>query len=840
MIFDTEEQLINYYRNLELPLCSCVIYRMDENGNQVDQGGVTLERQVPGFRTESVTGRDAMEADIEELTYPHLDGAKYRSKKKQSRDITISYKLVSTTPEIHRKKLIKLRSILFGSELEYSSYRFRDEKDVYYLGTVKSFTEAKFVRNFASEGEITIHCSDPFKYSVELFEQTATLNSKGQFEFKIDYNGTYPSSPKFIATHKQKTGSMFGENGYVAFSDEKSHIVQAGDPAALDGAFVRKEVETLITEDFGKNDIWRKGGGWYSNLFAAPTNNNSKPIYYDGELYSYKTAFTRTGNSKMPDGSGVWLKSTKSTTNDKWHGPSAFKGFTSSTPVKMVNVIADYAFAKQSNGSENMMAGYEFILFGVDPARSSQPNYYGWNTSKVNNTQAKKWAKPTINGVTYQAWPVVRIAIWNTSPNDTTAMAWIQANNGKVNVSNIKFDCKMPLTLKSKKPGKNGWIEWTPGHWSYWKDGKWLKGWQKLKDSKGTFWFYFDKNGYMLTGVHKLKWSKGEAHFHFNNDGEMSANTSVRCVIDGVEGNYQFDVNGCYVLDVADRAGWKGSGYLWRYYKNVSGTLKYLTGWQKINNKWYYFTANGYTVHGWQKLKWNGKEATYYFNSSCQMVTGTHVINGVSYTFNSSGALTSGQKVKVTKSATTTTAANKSNPTDVYYKMSISSLTIQVLNGELKVTLNGKTYKYANAVPTSVIFTGFGFQEYVFKNCKPFSYTQAKINAGDPIGVMYLDKLDIKKLDYPWEDSKNAFPGGSTVTIDCGTGDIYLNNAKKPALGALGNDYETLKLVPNLPGQRILCSNSKWVPDGTTKDERGNPLEDERPEFKIQYREVFI
>lgn len=836
MIFDDESQLMSYYRNLELPLCSCIIYRMDSNGVMVDSGGVSLERQVPGFRTESVEGRDSLDTDITELEYPHLDGAKYQSKRALSRDITINYKLVSTTPEIHRKKLAKLRAILFGSELEYSMFRFRDEVNVcenggvYYVGTVKSMTEAQFVRNFASEGTIEIHCSDPFKYSCHVFSQKATKNSAGKYTFAIEYNGSYPSSPKFIARQPKGT-----ENGYIAFFDEKSHVVQAGDPKEVDGSYIAKDAETLVNVDFGVDDIYSNGKGWWGNIFTAPTNTGGKPIYANGEVYTYKTAFTREANSKMPDGTGVWLKKTDSTTADKWHGPSLYKAFVPKSPVENVHLDFDYVFAKQSNGKENLMSGYEIILFGVDVEKPGDPYSYNkcWDNKKISGRSVKYRTHPRINGQDYVSFPMVRVAIWAKSPTNSKAGIWIQANN--THKQSIDFDCRMPLKLvdNSQRNKKEGWVEWTTGQWAYKKNGKWLKGWQQLKDSRGVFWFYLDAHGYCLTktygtnnGWADLKWSKGTNRFYFNANGEMATGTQT---IDGK--TYAFDKNGCLQTGTPTKVGWKGSGYMWRYYKKDSkNKFYYVTGWNKVDGKWYYMDASGYTVHGWQKLKWNhGKNTdTFYFNSSCAMVTGTQKINGVTYQFDGNGCLKSGQAVALTSSANTTKANGQSSKTDVYYKLETSKLSIEVFNRKLSVTVNKKTYTFNNAVPERTIFTGVGLQHYVYKNYGDFTYTQAKIDAGTPIGVQYADKLVVKSLKSEWKDATNTFTGGSVATIDCNTGDIYLNDAKKPGLGALGNDYETLKIIPKDSVQEIQCDYSKWVKDGS------------EPEFTIEYREVYI
>lgn len=856
MIFESVEHLESYYDRLNIvnfdgagnpiyqyPKCSMIWYRMDQYGRQKD-GGVTLEKQVPGFRTTDVEGRDSLDTEIDEIEYAHVNGARYRSRKTLSRDITVNYKLVSFDVDDHRKRLNKLRSILFGSVGEESVIVFRDEPDKFYVGTVKTFEEAKFVRNFASEGKIVIHCSDPYKYSTKVYTAKPEKDSSGRYVFTIDYNGSYFSSPKFVARHTK------AENGYLSFTDEFSHIIQVGNPNEKDGEYTKKNALTLVNVDFGVDDIYSNGKGWWGNIFTAPTNHGSKPIFAEGSFYTYKTAFTRGANSDMPDGSGVWLKATKPISENKWHGPSFFKGFVNSAkaplhetsnPVKHFRADFDYVLAKQTNGKENMMAGFEFIIFGVDAdwKKKDGGSYPGWyeNLSKL-TPGIKRFINPTVKKAdgtkgTFRSAPMVRVCVWNVNPNTADGRVWIQANNQ--HKETIDFSAKLPMPLQAIKQQKNGWVEWTPGKWSYYKDGKWLRGWQQLKDTDGTFWFYFDLNGYALSGWHNLKWSKSgdtKDRFYFNSRCEMLTGTHT---IDGT--TYTFDKNGVLQTGTPSTVGWKGSGYMWRYYKkNSSNKLYYVTGWNKIDGKWYYMDVSGYTVHGWQKLKWNnGKNTdTFYFNSSCAMVTGSQKINGKVYTFDKNGCLTTGNAPNLSTSSlpVENTAQNgTSSPTDPYYKMKMSRVTIEVFRQKLTVTVNGKTYTYANAFGSNVVFTGVGLQEYVYKNHNPITYTQSMINAGKPIGVMYLDKLNIVQLNSEWSDTKNSLPKGSTVTVDCKDGYIYLNDERTPALGALGNDYETMLLQPfylRNAAQRFQVNYSSWVKDG------------EEPELEMQYREVFI
>lgn len=78
-----------------------------------------------------------------------------------------------------------------------------------------------------------------------------------------------------------------------------------------------------------------------------------------------------------------------------------------------------------------------------------------------------------------------------------------------------------------------------------------------------------------------------------------------------------------------------------------------VTGWLKLNNRWYYFGNDGRACTGLQTI--GGKQ--YYFDpSGCQMLSNTtKVIDGYKYTFGASGAVTS--KVNTAAQAVTTADA---------------------------------------------------------------------------------------------------------------------------------------------------------------------------------------
>lgn len=77
-----------------------------------------------------------------------------------------------------------------------------------------------------------------------------------------------------------------------------------------------------------------------------------------------------------------------------------------------------------------------------------------------------------------------------------------------------------------------------------------------------------------------------------------------------------------------------------------------------------------------------------------------------------------------------------------------------------------------------------------------------------------------------YREIQNKFVANDVLEADCKTGEILLNGNPKPALGALGNDWEEFYLKPGL--NQIGYSFSDWVDEGF------------EPTIKLKYREVFL
>ena len=146
-------------------------------------------------------------------------------------------------------------------------------------------------------------------------------------------------------------------------------------------------------------------------------------------------------------------------------------------------------------------------------------------------------------------------------------------------------------------------------------------GW--VKDDKG--WKYIEETGKPA----KNKWiDEYYNQFYVKDDGYMATGWQK---IDNAW--YYFDADGIM------QRGWRTIGNA-RYHFSMDGIMQ--TGWQKVNNKWYYLSAGGAMQTGWQKIsnKW------YYFNTDGVMQTGWQKIGSSWYYFGAGGAMQTGwQKI---------------------------------------------------------------------------------------------------------------------------------------------------------------------------------------------------
>lgn len=222
--------------------------------------GEYIENLIDGYRTLTVSGREALSQELESYEVGVRDGEKLKSRRYPARIITVTYQLIADSPESFREKYNLLAGIL---NVEDAELIFADEPDKYFTGTPGEVGEVDPGTN-AVIGELEFYCADPFKYSVVEYEAEPSLDEGSVL---IDYNGTYKSYPTLEAsfysedeasddgeTVEKLTGS--GDCGYVAFFTEDEKIIQLGDPDEADAETAYDKSQTLINQKFMSSSAW--------------------------------------------------------------------------------------------------------------------------------------------------------------------------------------------------------------------------------------------------------------------------------------------------------------------------------------------------------------------------------------------------------------------------------------------------------------------------------------------------------------------------------------------------------------------------------------------------------
>lgn len=189
----------------------------------------------------------------------------------------------------------------------------------------------------------------------------------------------------------------------------------------------------------------------------------------------------------------------------------------------------------------------------------------------------------------------------------------------------------------------NKWVKYVRGSssvdWRYaGANGALLRN-EWLKD--GGSWYYFGSDLDMVTGFEQIQ----DQSYYFSDSGIMKANKWVKRYND-----YRYyGASGAMLKNE-----WLKDGGSW-YFLNSNGNM--VTGKYRINGSYYYFRSDGtMAANRWIKTSysyyladasgvlahkewvWSGGN-WYYFDSYCEMVTGSKTIDGVRYTFGSDGAL---------------------------------------------------------------------------------------------------------------------------------------------------------------------------------------------------------
>ena len=272
--------------------------------------GAYIEDQISGYRTLSVSGREALSAEVETFSTGIRDGSKIKHKRYPERIITVKYQIIAESNEAFREAYNKLGGILNVDDAELI---FNDEQDKFFIGTPCGIEPVEPGRN-AVVGEFEILCADPFKYSVLEYVAEPDLDSGS---ILIDYNGTYKSFPTLEADFHNETevgddgkaGTLTGSGdcGYVAFFTEDESIVQLGDPDEVDTEGNYAKSQTLVNQTFTGSTAW---GTTAQNLWAVNSGNLQSNTVQTGSVAMAIAAYATDSNAST---TGTILDKAKST-----------------------------------------------------------------------------------------------------------------------------------------------------------------------------------------------------------------------------------------------------------------------------------------------------------------------------------------------------------------------------------------------------------------------------------------------------------------------------------------------------------------------------------------------
>lgn len=213
--------------------------------NGIYDGSKTLEDLLPGFLTESVSGREGYSKEISETSIGKRYGATYDYAQGETRDLKIKFS-IATEQNNYTALCDKLKSILmntYQSDYPQLGLIFTDDPSCYYLGTTSSI-EISQLNTAGSDytsakGTITFHCSDPYKHATvpKAVTVTTTESNDHVIEMTLENKGNVPT-PVSIET------TFASETGYIGFSLCNTYY-QVGNPQEQNQETRQKSVQVF-------------------------------------------------------------------------------------------------------------------------------------------------------------------------------------------------------------------------------------------------------------------------------------------------------------------------------------------------------------------------------------------------------------------------------------------------------------------------------------------------------------------------------------------------------------------------------------------------------------------
>lgn len=731
--------------------------------------GEYIENLITGYKTLNVSGREALSAELDTYSVGVRDGSDIKGKRYPARVITVRYQLIAESNEAFREAYNTLASIL---NVENAELIFNDEIDKFYIGTPETIEPVAAGLNSVI-GEFTIFCADPFKYSVAEYEATPVLDNDS---ILIDYNGTHKSYPileaDFFEEDEGSGGAITGDGdcGYVAFFNENKKIIQLGDPNEEDSETYAKS-QTLVNQKFNSSGAWGVGA---KDLWAIS----------QGELYMKTASYNYTD---MPETSGTLLKKTSKAAKpyiDYVVTAKAYDRTADSTKVKVT--IKSALDIKVNSGAAKIKAGAKVQLSKVELYASSTSStaagkktgtYYLWD-STVKNGRIRITSASKYVGKSGQVTGWVKTSALNLAAASADGLGKGYGLKGSIKIGGGDWQTAI---IKSES--------------SSWNDNS---------THTVTLTFTVKDLAADTTELEDIKFKVDRTDSKGGSVGELDETTCNDLDLSA----YFAPTPSTYYLHPKESAGegWHGAVMTRTIPADAAGdngaanftlTYKQKMSIGKGDNdikqlgifKMQLLTAsNKVLAEATVKKNSAGKQAYFECWVYDKEIGSTQLVDlsyNNKYLGNNKTGLTTVKTCSITKSGNT--------------------ITFNI--GGWKRTKKHPDIKNEKAVKIRVSFYQYGSKPALSHN-----------------GLYYVKF--VKNNCDTWEDIPNKFSANDIVEADCKTGEVYLNNALTPALGALGNDWEEFYLTPGL--NQIGFAYSDWV------------KEENAPQFKVRYREVFL
>lgn len=744
--------------------------------------GEYIEHMIPGYRTLSVSGREALSPELETFETGIRDGSTLKNKRYPARIITVKYQLIAESNEAFRAAYNQLAGIL---NVEEVMLIFNDEPDKFFIGTPSEVGAVEPGRN-AVVGEFEILCADPFKYSVVEYEAEPTLEDG---TILVDYNGTYKAYPtleaEFYSEADEYSATLTdkGDCGYVAFFNENEKIIQLGDPDETDTEKYPKS-QTLVNQKFNTETAWGTIAqtNWDMNLGKV----SSTDIEQEGSV-----AIAVASNLKTAAASTSGTLLTKTSTAAKPYVDYKVTAKTSgrqSDRIKVEVTVSAAVRIQSGSGSVTLKAGAEIKL-------KDTPYYSNSTTSSSSGKKTGTfylWDDKATNG---------RVRFTTTKSNvgkSGQVTGWVKVSDIGATAAGIDKGYGLQCAIKF---GNGDWTYATLKSESVaWGDNKshTVKMTVTVKDLAAT-----------TTLLEDIKFRVTRTDSKTGSVGELAESNCKNLEID----TYTAPVpDTWYLMPQTYGTGdaWHGPSITRTIPADAAGD----TGAKNFTLTYKQKMAIGSSSTATQELGIFQALLVSGSGSSRKIVAGVSI-------FKSSTGKKANLRFYVNGKTAETISIDLSYNNKYFGNNSASkgittvkSSTIKKVGKKVEFNIGGikRTFNDSNIKDTAVTQITFLMGQHGTKPTLSFN-------------GLYWAKF-VKNNSDTWEDIPNKFSAYDVVTADCRSGEVFLNELLTPSLGALGNDWEDFYLSPGL--NQIGFSYSSWVEDGY------------EPKFKIRYREVFI